>query len=358
MGVAALEILFFHFWQCVTTSMTSSVWGFLEHYLVGVTYQGVDLFLLISGMGMVYSIEKNPRVGQFYCRRIRRVWVPFLIVSVVLGIWLGWPLGEFLKNILGINFYISSIYSDMWYVTAILTFYLLFPLYFHFFRRAGSQRMFTILAIVIWYTLTAIFGKSMRWDFSGFTNRIPIFLLGIQLGWNLRHPGQRADLSDAHGDRRMLVTAGVILLISGNYFLYVTNFRGFSFGIPASNAFLGPLLTSCGLAILISDLAWKWHNGENEGETAQRIVHGAGAKDSGADKISNPLMRGVDRVLVFYGSLSLEVYLIQEFFMRIPQKLPETVPPLGRSWMYFIAITALAVLLKRLTGWLESFISI
>lgn len=310
MGFAALEILFFHFWQCVTTSISSSIFGFAEHYLKDVTYQGVDLFLLISGMGMVFSIEHKPDIWHFYFRRIHRVWLPFVFVSIVLAVWLKWSPFTLLKNIFGINFYFSSIYSDMWFVTAILTFYFIFPFYFHFFKKAESHAAFTAMAILIWYVAAILSGKIMRWDFPGFTNRIPVFLLGIELGWCLQHHTLRLS-------GRTLRIIGIILVLIGNYFLYLTNYKGLSFGIPTSNAFLGPLLSSCGFAILISEDAVWWNSRES------------------SDVHFVPFGHVVDRLLVFYGSISLELYLVQEFFERIPQKLPEAVSPLVRSGIYF-----------------------
>ena len=42
---------------------------------------GVDIFLLLSGIGLVYAIEKSS-IGTFYRRRLERVFVPFVILGV------------------------------------------------------------------------------------------------------------------------------------------------------------------------------------------------------------------------------------------------------------------------------------
>lgn len=124
MGFAALWILFFHEW--VTLFVNNQVGVNIEGYLKRIGFCGVDIFLLLSGIGLTFAIRKG-NVLTFYYRRIKRILLPFLVMAIIRCALEKWPIIEFWKNISGINFYTKSIYSFLWFVPAILTLYLFFP---------------------------------------------------------------------------------------------------------------------------------------------------------------------------------------------------------------------------------------
>lgn len=101
---------------------------------------GVDLFLVLSGYGLVVSSLKKPlSVGQFYWKRLRRVYIP-VAVTVALFVLLDffflhltYPLKTVVENLLGF-FPRADLYQDinspLWYITPLLVYYILFPLLF------------------------------------------------------------------------------------------------------------------------------------------------------------------------------------------------------------------------------------
>ena len=74
MGFAALWILFFHEW--VTLFVNNQVGVNIEGYLKRIGFCGVDIFLLLSGIGLTFAIRKG-NVLTFYYRRIKRILLPF-----------------------------------------------------------------------------------------------------------------------------------------------------------------------------------------------------------------------------------------------------------------------------------------
>lgn len=48
---------------------------------------GVDIFLLLSGMGLYYSFSKNSNILEFYKKRFVRVLVPYLMLALPYLIW-------------------------------------------------------------------------------------------------------------------------------------------------------------------------------------------------------------------------------------------------------------------------------
>lgn len=101
---------------------------------------GVNLFLFLSGFGLAASqMQKNLTPGQFYKKRLLKIFTPFwlmLVVFVALDFFIlkinySW---EFLgKAAVGI-FTRADLYHDLnsplWYLTFIIGYYLLFPLVF------------------------------------------------------------------------------------------------------------------------------------------------------------------------------------------------------------------------------------
>lgn len=101
---------------------------------------GVDLFLFLSGMGLVLSsIKKNLTPVQFYKHRLLKLFIPFWIVLIVFLLLdffvlkIGYSWQFITKAFFGI-FQTADLYHDidspLWYFTLILFYYLLFPLLF------------------------------------------------------------------------------------------------------------------------------------------------------------------------------------------------------------------------------------
>lgn len=88
MGVAALMIVFFH-----------SEWHGLPAYAVHLQRHmnvGVDIFVFLSGFGLVRALRQQPDFPSYYRRRMRRllpacyaVILPMMAISVVCALHLG-----------------------------------------------------------------------------------------------------------------------------------------------------------------------------------------------------------------------------------------------------------------------------
>lgn len=91
MGFAALWILFFHEW--VTLFVNNQVGVNIEGYLKRIGFCGVDIFLLLSGIGLTFAIRKG-NVLTFYYRRIKRILLPFLVMAIIRCALEKWPIIE------------------------------------------------------------------------------------------------------------------------------------------------------------------------------------------------------------------------------------------------------------------------
>lgn len=280
MGFAALWILMTHEWQII--SADGAFINTTERFIKAIGFCGVDIFFLLSGMGLTYAIKKESLL-RFYFNRVKRIFIPFVAVAVVCAVVDNWGMDLFLKNISGINFYTVNIYSYLWFVPAILTFYLLFPLYYAIFSKAKNKTLFTLGVLAIWLLVSMILKDTLREDLYGFTNRIPIFIIGVLFGYNCQNKKSET------GKGIWLFFLAVLAL--GLYLAYQTNFNGLYILVPISNCCLPNILISVSLPFLIAKTI--------------DILH----KFIGTRWLSFT----INKVLCFFGMMSLEFYCVQEW---------------------------------------------
>jgi hypothetical protein len=107
MGVAAVLIYIFHKHSQIFPG------GFLATLeLCGkkILFLGVDIFMLISGLGLTYAIRKH-KLFPFWLRRLKRIVLPFLLTGAVVAVIEHWDAATLIGNLSGYNFYAKNIYS-------------------------------------------------------------------------------------------------------------------------------------------------------------------------------------------------------------------------------------------------------
>lgn len=306
MGFAALWILFFHFWQPLFANGAPAALFYAENVAKRLGFEGVDMFFLLSGMGLTYSVGKHS-LGGFYLRRLKRLAVPFVAVAALRAVCERWGWRAFLFVVSGANFFVGNMYFFLWFVTAIAVLYLVFPLYWRFFSRARSKVVFTLAVIAVWYALSLSLRGVLREDMYGFTNRIPVFLTGVLFGWG-------SQKGAALPPRRTVAVIAAGLAAAGLTLSFMCNFRNLELLLPQSNCCLPSFLTALGLTALLAELfAW--------------LGRGAG--------------RFVNRALGFVGGISLEFYCVQEFLGgRTVNALAGHVPDIAVNLAVLAVVTA------------------
>lgn len=150
---------------------------------------GVDIFLFLSGIGMWFAWSKGPSLIEFYWRRYIRVYPAWFIIACLYFIPFfvsgRMPLWDTIANIL---FYHDfwTVYNELhfWYIPAIMTLYTIAPAYMALVSRSRSWCWLPVFAM--------LFCVLMRYDQTLYANlrhieifisRIPIFLIGINVGF-------------------------------------------------------------------------------------------------------------------------------------------------------------------------------
>lgn len=177
MGFAIMWVMFFH------SHIYVAPLRFFE-FFKRIGYGGVDIFILVSGFGVYFSIYKDNSVYNFYKKRALRIlpyYYPIVLIVTFIAIKLGiWKSESLFYNLTMLGYWknIDLGYIYDWYIPALTFLYLMTPLYFKLFKI--NKTVTTFCAIAAAY----IFSYSTHENYSYFYNltfRIPHYVIGFWL---------------------------------------------------------------------------------------------------------------------------------------------------------------------------------
>lgn len=318
MGAAMIWVMWFH---SLFTGKPDGILNFWHD----IGFYGVDMFLMVSGMGLYFSMRKSKNALDFYKKRAVRILPAYLTVVILWYLFFKTDItvGDKILSVLGINYWRGTIYSIPerfdWFIPTLIVLYLLTPLYDKLFQSAGVKWKFTFLACLISPILCIVFYHLNMLPLYGSIVRIPIFLIGYCIGWFLYEKKE-----ESKGSWMVYIPLLVTGLIVGYYFQNVINnvTKTTVWGINAYPA----TLVAPGLSILV----------------AMFVMY--------AEKY----LKIVGKVIAFpfyiCGRYSLEIYLIHQRLMNIVNgegfsELRNTViSKLGAGWYYFLIALATVIL--------------
>lgn len=125
-GIAAMLVLMVHATQYVwPDSMAAVKKIFAEGGM------GVDIFLLLSGVGLYRSYTNAAGIKGFYKRRMQRILPAFIPLALVFYAIIVLQRGEsfidYLLHVSTLSFWVKN-ETCTWYVSYIIIFYLLYPI--------------------------------------------------------------------------------------------------------------------------------------------------------------------------------------------------------------------------------------
>ncbi len=170
MGWAILWIMMLHF-----TFNQIKPLGFIAQY----GFAGVEIFMLVSGFGLYYSLDKDHHIIRFYKKRLLRIFPTYYILGVIASILL------FSDNFLSylfryttIGFWTGEVYWE-WYIPSIVVLYLVSPLLKNLIDRylyiVGGVALCTLGLAYYLVNKDQILDRSHFF----FLYRIPAFIFGM-----------------------------------------------------------------------------------------------------------------------------------------------------------------------------------
>ena len=195
MGMAIVGILFCHFKECLVLHQ-KAVPFFADLLSRGIC--GVDIFMVVSGIGVFYSFTKDKNAVNFYRKRLVRLLPPYFIIG---GTYWGinnFLIGHqkvicFLEDLFFISFFKKGT-SIFWFVPAIIIFYLVFPLIYDFLtdtrifpgNSVGIKTLILLMFAVVFDFLLSCF-LPVYHNITIMTGRFPAFILGVYFGYKSYH---------------------------------------------------------------------------------------------------------------------------------------------------------------------------
>lgn len=152
-GVSIILIIIFHYFILVQN--TDGIFATIaRRYSLTIGSVGVDIFMIMSGVCLFYSLKRNSNILEFYKKRCKRIIVPYLIVSFMfwyirdIGLE---PLGtkRLIKDMTFYTFFTEGDRS-LWYILAIMIVYLIYPLLFKIYDSLKkNSEIVTVLLICV-----------------------------------------------------------------------------------------------------------------------------------------------------------------------------------------------------------------
>lgn len=181
MGVAAFVVLCCH--SKAYVSFSSPYRNLIEVALGFLAQYGVRVFFFLSAIRLFFSMKKDDKPSNFYKKRLVRILVPYVMISLVCQslkyLVIAHDLWGFIASFFLFGYYIDG--GSTWFIAAILPMYFVYPLLY---RARIKYRWFTPVAIVVYFMLLLLIGGMFPSYYNVIANMTEggfSFLLGVIL---------------------------------------------------------------------------------------------------------------------------------------------------------------------------------
>ena len=187
MGIAMIGVYMTHYKQGFSVHKIKPLPKIVRIMQYGSS--GVDIFLVLSGLGLCYSFAKDSNLFHFYRKRLVRVVPAYLITQALLYFFRLVKSGHvnnksFFKKMFFISFFQKGS-AAYWFIIAILICYLIFPLVYkmmgltkyHLLNLAIGMALYVIFHMLLWKYEPALYLRT-----TALVQRIPAFIFGVWIG--------------------------------------------------------------------------------------------------------------------------------------------------------------------------------
>lgn len=184
MGVAMLWVMFFH------ASDLDMGHEALE-WVRAAGFGGVDIFILLSAMGLAVSLSKKEvDYSSFMARRAERILPAYYTVVIPYTLFLIIYRGVFWSSLVWnttlLYYWMRSSGAFNWYVAGIMTFYAVTPFCFRKLRDARDREKLVGIGVVVSLLVCQLFVQEGYWYVMDVAYRVPVFFLGLLLGFYVK----------------------------------------------------------------------------------------------------------------------------------------------------------------------------
>lgn len=332
MGFAALWVYWFHVVpeNSFGIPFIDTVW----HLLHTLGFCGVDMFLFVSGFGLAHSLSKNPvssvrDYGRFVKKRLSRLLPAFVLIASLIGYVDGWTFRQFVGRVTGLRQLFINVYDFLWYVPCAMIFYLITPFIYKILKGIKYKTLFTAGICAVWIAAEILLRGHIRADLYAMICRVAVYLVGLYAG--------ACAVSGKKVKPFVYVLCGAAFLF-GMYVQYgMHHFDSFAFlwSVPAFNAQVN-LLIGPSLCMLLS------------------LAADALLKLCSKTKVTSVLIKIPYGIVAYVGTISLEVYITQEWVFAKMRNSATLIRLFGSSlWLQQVATALLTLALSALIAFVS-----
>ena len=220
MGFAILIIVLYHFSGRGGINMVDKV----IRLVFSQGYVGVDIFMVVSGLGLTFSLLKNENLREYYIKRWVRIF-PFFTFITLIECWIirGEGFGLALLRSTTLGYWFGFPYID-WYIPALVGLYAVFPLIFHCIVKPRRYWLALGIGIICFVAgiIIDVYGL-MDWKHMAFVYRIPDFLMGCMVAVAIKDGYNEKVIIRYITISTLLGVTVFLLRIGGNHILWFTN---------------------------------------------------------------------------------------------------------------------------------------
>lgn len=308
MGIAMLWVMLFH---AADLSFGVPILDLVR----AAGFGGVDIFVLLSAMGLSMSLDRREQPYEdFMRRRAGRILPAYYLVMIPYTLWCvkrgTAALSALVWNSALLSYWVNCKGKFNWYVTGIMLFYGLTPWCFRRLKASRHREGLVCAAAVLSMAVCQILIQDAYWNHLDILYRVPVFLMGLLLGLYIRQ-GRRLSWKGT-------LFWGCSLLLGIVYLAAWWNHWSTWIYLPACHLFVFTTVPMCLIFCWLfahSSLAW------------------------------------LKKALRFVGESSLEIYLLNVSFFSEIELLRRWMPFLNSNSGWFVLIVlniVLGVLLRRL----------
>lgn len=181
MGAAMLWVMLFH-------AFDLDLGQPLLEAVARAGFGGVDIFILLSAMGLAMSLgRRDQEYSTFMARRGSRILPAYYLVMVPYTLFLiltqGVPWSALLWNGALLYYWVRPSGAFNWYVAGVMTFYAITPFCFRRLRDSRRREGVTALAVLGGLAICQILMHEGFWYATDVFYRVPVFFLGLLMGF-------------------------------------------------------------------------------------------------------------------------------------------------------------------------------
>lgn len=209
MGIAMLWVMLRH------SEFNDTGYAFIIRLLHRSGYGGVDIFFLLSGLGLFFAYNKEKSIKVFYLRRLLRILPYYIPVVILYTLLFQYPIGEIDLRGVFLRVFLLDYWIDRdalgWYIPVAIFFYFLTPCIMYILKGSWTRNcILLIFAVFVVGFLANQLGQ--LWIMDVVCVRLASFILGIYTGFII-------------AEKKQINIVWLVILFIVGAFMYAIEYR-------------------------------------------------------------------------------------------------------------------------------------